>query len=79
MEQRDALNSETADGYSNSDERKIQLIVFKRMVTYRKYFTGAQNSDEIQTKALTLFYTRDLEIVVLHVMFPQPYRFSLAF
>ncbi len=25
---------------------------------------------------LTLFYTRRLEIVVLHVMVPQPYRFS---
>ena len=46
---------------------------------YRKYYTEAKNSDEIQTKALTLFYTRDLEIVVLHVMFPQQYRFSLAF
>ncbi len=28
---------------------------------------------------LTLFYTRGLEIVVLHVMVSQPYRFSLAF
>jgi hypothetical protein len=28
---------------------------------------------------LTLFYTRGLEIVVLHVMVPQPYRFSPYF
>ncbi len=28
---------------------------------------------------LTLFYTRGLEIVVLHVMVPQPYRFSPCF
>ncbi len=28
---------------------------------------------------LTLFYTRGLGIVVLHVMVPQPYRFPVAF
>ncbi len=28
---------------------------------------------------LTLFYTRGLRIVVLHVMVPQPYRFSLGY
>jgi hypothetical protein len=28
---------------------------------------------------LALFYTRGLGIVVLHVMFPQPYRFSPCF
>ncbi len=28
---------------------------------------------------LTLFYTRGSEIVVLHVMVPQPYRFSPCF
>jgi hypothetical protein len=28
---------------------------------------------------LTLFYTRGLGIVVLHVMVPEPYRFPLCF
>jgi hypothetical protein len=28
---------------------------------------------------LTLFYTCDLGIVVLHVMVPQPFRFPLRF
>jgi hypothetical protein len=30
-------------------------------------------------RGLTLSYTRGLEIVVLHVMVPQPYRFPLSF
>ncbi len=55
MEQGDALNSLTADGYSNADERNIQLITLKRMVTYSKYYIKAQFSDEIQTKALGVF------------------------
>jgi hypothetical protein len=29
--------------------------------------------------SLTLFYTRGLGIVVLHVMVPEPYRFPLCF
>ena len=33
----------------------------------------------ISVKALTLFYTLGLGIVVLHVMVPPPYRFSLCF
>ncbi len=57
MEQRDALNSETADGYSNADVRDIQLIPLKRMVTYRKYYIAAQFLDEIQTKALLFTVT----------------------
>ncbi len=28
---------------------------------------------------LTLFYTRGLGIIVLHVMVPEPYRFPLCF
>ncbi len=39
VEQGDALNLETADGYSNADERDIQLITLKSMVTYRKYYS----------------------------------------
>ena len=33
----------------------------------------------IVNEGLTLFYTGGLGIVVLHVMVPQPQRFSLCF
>jgi hypothetical protein len=33
----------------------------------------------ISVEALTIFYTLGLGIVVLHVMVPPPYRFSLCF
>jgi hypothetical protein len=33
----------------------------------------------MQLSYLTLFYTRGLEMLVLHVMVSQPYRFSFCF
>jgi hypothetical protein len=38
-----------------------------------------KNSSRVWQALLTLFYTRGLGIDVLHVMVPEPYRFSLCF
>ncbi len=40
--------------------------------TQRSEHTASQD-----TVPLTLFYTRGLGIVILHVMVPEPYRFAL--
>jgi hypothetical protein len=51
-----------------------QLLGFLGVVCMMK-----QGPNRKITFYLTLFYTRGLGIVVLHVMVPQPYGFSLGF
>jgi hypothetical protein len=54
------------------------------VVTDAQASRGFKNTRMIDVKliiwpVLTLFYTRGLGIVVLHVMVPKPYRFPLCF
>ncbi len=82
MEQGDALNSKTADGYSNADDRDIQLVALKRIVTYRKYYTEAQFSDKIQTEALGVFLlaiNNHLYSFALRFLFLQTHTTSYVF
>ncbi len=55
-------------------------LKFKKL---KKIFGGSFGAAKFLTRmlslTLTLFYTRGLGIVVLYVMVPQPYRFSLRF
>jgi hypothetical protein len=48
-------------------------------VVFMEYFLPKIGKNKILVGRLTLFYTRGFGIVVLHVMFPEPYRFPLCF
>jgi hypothetical protein len=60
----------------------LYLFVFLGSATLdlrQKIFIRNYGESLQMNSFLTLFYTRGLEIVVLHVMVPQPYRFSPCF
>jgi hypothetical protein len=67
----------TEFGMKVADSRNFLLGTGKIQTYCRKCQQFDLDLEENGAKSLTLFYTRGLGIVVLHVMVPQLYRFSL--
>jgi hypothetical protein len=51
-------------------------IEIKHIIRTQTGFEECVREEAAHLATLTLFYTRGLVIVILHVMVPQPYRFS---
>jgi hypothetical protein len=72
-------------GFDNENLRKISPKIESMLQTTGIYNTKGEkidygnDSQAMLAADLTLFYTRGLGIVVLHVMVPEPYRFPLCF
>ncbi len=54
-------------------------VEMERGLSKWRWINVLHECDSMNVCILTLFYSRGLGIVVLHVMVPQPYRFSLGF
>ncbi len=65
---------------AGEDGKVLELLRLVRLVGLLEELLAQRVlKHRLITVYLTLFYTRGLEIVVLHVMVPQPYRFSPLF